>query len=408
MKIAKKNSQVCQEFFNKIQEYANEMCQIQSSLLTYLDEEDEDNNNYNSLIKTIEKSKILESKIKVKSFYRMLFSIFNDHNRSNDFLSKIDKIILKYKPDLYKYYDQDKLFCLFNENKLFALTLFGEDFSSGHLDSEISKKLYLKNDDNYTQEQFETYIQNGENEEYMCELMRRDDVDNFIQYIEKVNKSKQSRVYHTQYESHMYLIKNNLSLIEYSSFFGSNEIFTYLQLNQVDLPPELWLTVIHGRNNDLIHSLEGLKVSPPNDTYQTCINEAILCHHNEYVEYIKSNLIENSNNRESLASSLKAYNFEILKNEIESDDVEIDNNVFKTLIANDHLFIVNLLIEMNLFNIDTVLEKGYITPLYLAITKGSREIVELFLQKTDVNLRTQLISFFLYISNDVSFIYFFE
>ena len=31
------------------------------------------------------------------------------------------------------------------------------------------------------------------------------------------------------------------------------KISEYLQLNQVDLPPELWLTVIHGRNNDLIH-----------------------------------------------------------------------------------------------------------------------------------------------------------
>lgn len=80
------------------------------------------------------------------------------------------------------------------------------------------------------------------------------------------------------FESNDYLLKNEPSLIEYAAFFGSFQIFKYMQLNNVVLKPSLWPYVIHGQNFDLVHLLEEYGIRPEDERYEECLIKSIKCH----------------------------------------------------------------------------------------------------------------------------------
>ena len=94
------------------------------------------------------------------------------------------------------------------------------------------------------------------------------------------------------FETNPFLIKRKASLIEYAAFFGSIQIFKYLQLNNVELTPSLWLYAIHCNNPEIIHLLEENHVIPEDKSYFECYKESIKCHHNNIANYIKDNLID--------------------------------------------------------------------------------------------------------------------
>ena len=58
------------------------------------------------------------------------------------------------------------------------------------------------------------------------------------------------------YETNSFLLKKKtISLIEYSAFFGSIQIFQFLVFNNVDLNDDLWFYAIHGKNAEIIYDL---------------------------------------------------------------------------------------------------------------------------------------------------------
>ena len=64
-------------------------------------------------------------------------------------------------------------------------------------------------------------------------------------------------------------------------FFGSIEIYQFLNFNNVLLRPRLWYYSIHSKNAEIIHFLEENHVTPKDNTYEECYKESIKCHHNE-------------------------------------------------------------------------------------------------------------------------------
>ena len=50
------------------------------------------------------------------------------------------------------------------------------------------------------------------------------------------------------YETNGFKKLNDATLIEYAAFFGSIQIFKYLQIKGVKLTPQLWYFAIHGKN----------------------------------------------------------------------------------------------------------------------------------------------------------------
>lgn len=137
-------------------------------------------------------------------------------------------------------------------------------------------------------------------------------------------------------------------------------------LNGIELFPKLWFFTIHGRNPELIHLLERNNVRPDfieqiyveqkiieKDYFEQNMdyiyNKAIICHHNEIVDYIENNLmaekaentIETDNNVTQKNIS-KVFNF--FKNLFKKDEVvAVDNNmkqplVYKIIPANHTIF----------------------------------------------------------------------
>ena len=89
-------------------------------------------------------------------------------------------------------------------------------------------------------EKFEEKRKNGENDNYICELIRNDSIVEFIVHINKLNIPLNSNIKPSIFETNPFLMKNQPTLIEYAAFFGSIQILNYLNTNNIELTSSLW------------------------------------------------------------------------------------------------------------------------------------------------------------------------
>ena len=127
------------------------------------------------------------------------------------------------------------------------------------------------------------------------------------------------------FETNSFLLNYaSVSLIEYSAFYGSIQIFQYLILNNAELTSSLWLFSIHGKNAEIIHLLEENHIKPKDETFKECYIESIKCHHNEIAKYIENNLLDQdfvmknidiiNDDDNILLNYFRYYNFDLLPN----------------------------------------------------------------------------------------------
>ena len=131
----------------------------------------------------------------------------------------------------------------------------------------------------------------GENDLYICELIRSDSIDEFQKYLSQNNLPIETKIEPSVFETNSFLIKNQPSLIEYAAFYGSIQVFKFLLLNDASLNPMLWMYAIHSMNSDMIHLLELYHIEPEDKSYQEILKESIKCHHNNIANYIRENYI---------------------------------------------------------------------------------------------------------------------
>ena len=194
--------------------------------------------------------------------------------------------------------------------------LNNKDFLSNYASYFINEIKKIKNEEinQDNQENFEQKRKTGENDSYLCSLIRNDSIEEFIIYVNHNNVSLSSKITKSIFETNNFLLKNNATLIEYAAFFGSIQIFNYLHLNNVKFESSLWFAAIHGRNYELIQLLENNNIKPSFDSYRSLLDESIRCHHNEIANYIKENYLENADMGENMLSiCLKYYNFELIQ-----------------------------------------------------------------------------------------------
>ena len=244
------------------------------------------------------------------------------------------------------------IFNIFKGNKKIILFLIEQDLLT--IDQHIAKimqdddfseakypqyfftelKQFLNNQQIYSiskeiPENFEELRKIGENSDKLCELIRNDSIEDFIIYVKKngivVTKSVEPSIFETNplllkndndnssYGQYGYYKKSNkLTLIEYAAFFGSNQVFKYLNKNGCALTPQLWIYAIHGRDPEIIQILVDNKIQPQNDSYQESFIESIKCHHIEMTNYIQDNFL----NEKTLNFSnkcIKYYNFAFIE-----------------------------------------------------------------------------------------------
>ncbi|KAK8842176.1 hypothetical protein M9Y10_026406 [Tritrichomonas musculus] len=359
-----------------LEDYFRKLGNIEENLIMFLDNQEE---NTNLFIQYLNKQKISESKYELRSFFYLIVSTSNYYHRSADFFNKIELIITIFQEQIQNYFTSLEIFDIFQSSKRLLLFLF----KSGILTpteqiykriinhTKYLEKKYLE----YFYPEFEAYFdanirkvvkeiresnndefkqkrENGENDNYLFKLIRNDQIVDFVRYLEQTNISPSSIIQSSIYETNLLIINKYLSLIEYSAFCGSIQIFKYLYYRKAELTTSIWPYAIHGKNAEIIHFLEEKKIETLCNSYQYLIIESIKCHNNEIIYYFLNNFCENERiyNDYLYIKSCKYYNFGFLKDGI--INLLNKSNIPYYLCKYDYNLVIELLCNANNFDIN--------------------------------------------------------
>ena len=359
----------------EIQQYIDRKKVIQSKILEFIDDESNAEEDYQNFINSINNIEIEKNSDELQSILYLISKISNNHHRSSNFFSKIEKILLFLQNFIQINLSNSQIFSIFKSSKRILLFLINEKIitvnssiidemkndrfkkrnycqffypeieSFFQTDKKSIEKISSKN-----QDEFEKMRNIGENHSQICELIRNDSIEEFITFVNKNNYSLKSPIEKSIYETNSFLLKNKTSLIEYSAFFGSLQILKYFHLNGIELTQSLWIYAVHGDNPELIQYLIDNKITPKDESYQEVINESIKCHHNEIVDYIYNNILNsnyqsNYNNIVSI-QSIKYYNYEFFPKELKNEFC------FYYFCKYDHIKLVKILLNYSNLNIN--------------------------------------------------------
>ena len=399
----------------EFEDYIKQKKELYYQLLLYIENEAFSDENFQNLIRHINTQNTKENRQELREFFCLLLKISNNHFKSANFMNKIQRIISELKDNIINTFSNSEIFDIFKCNKNILLYLIKKSILT--IDKAIAYQILEKSDTKYPKyhlffaseikqfvdfdmwsdienellrynsqifENFEINRQNGENESFICSLIRDDSVEEFISYVNRTNISFSSQIKTSIFETNSFLLKKKEpTLIEYAAFYGSIQIFQYLRLNNTKLMPSLWLYAIHGRNPELIHLLEESGVEPNDKTYEECLKMAIKCHHNDIANYIKENLldekIEISNLEHNYDENIVAYSFRYMN----YDFIPIDLN---------NKFLLDYSCHYNYFKLVEILMKTKKFPLNASII----HIINLFL------LQFQIYSLFIELQNHFS------
>ncbi|KAK8870314.1 hypothetical protein M9Y10_008192 [Tritrichomonas musculus] len=317
-----------------LKEEIEKMKRVQNFLLEYVKDDLNAEENYENFIKIIKDYKINADQNEFKLILRLINTIGNNHQRANNFTSKIERILLFFEYDILKHFRNFEIFQLFWNNKRILLFLLQEkilkideyiaslitsddyiklnyaEYFSPEIKEFLTDEFIQKHCDKNTKLKDENFIKKikkekndkfyekrkeGENDNFLCYLIRTNNAKEYGIYMNRQNMSFDISIEESIFETNQFLIEQNkISLNEYAAFFGSLEIIKYNEINEgIKATSSMWNYAIHSRNAELIQYLEDKKVSPSSsDRFETILKESIKCHHNDVSTYIINNLIE--------------------------------------------------------------------------------------------------------------------
>ncbi|KAK8846951.1 hypothetical protein M9Y10_019523 [Tritrichomonas musculus] len=393
-------------------EYIENMKTIQQRLLDFIENEDDKEENYENILEIITDQKIQENQHDLKTLLYLITKIANNHHQQPHFFTKIEKILTNFKDEMKKFYSNWEIFKIFKRNKRILLFLIEEKIITidksifnrmleekyrsekyieyflpevkSFIKSEMKNKskteeltediedvydLILKIPDEEIDE-FNEKRKNGQNDGYIYKLIQNDSIEEFIVYINQKDYSIENYVIPSIFETNPFLLKNKRpTLIEYATFYGSNQIFKFLHNNEIELSDTLWIYAIHGDNAEVIHLLDENDIQPPELSYEKCINESIKCHHNHIFNYIANNFLydnytndeiyelidfENDFDDNIVSNSFRYYNFLFFPNEID----EIKTSVFGYACEYDYFSLAKILFNTGKININARIGKA--------------------------------------------------
>lgn len=222
--------------------YFTEKKTFYESIILILENCEEDNDEllFQQLIDQIKKHNVQNNREEFDNFMRTISNISNNHNRNSDLIKKIVKILIYIKDYIKQTYSNDDLLNTFSDNKLMLLFLVKNNLISSksifkmqnfhHYFLPEIKSVFSQEKMNRIEKEFldidpnifdnyEEKRQKGENDSYVCSLIRDDSVEEFISFITKNNISLSSRIKFSLFETNQFLIRKEPTLIEYSAFF---------------------------------------------------------------------------------------------------------------------------------------------------------------------------------------------
>lgn len=197
-----------------IERYLNEMKRIQENFIDFLDNEGNTEEKIQYLNHFFEDINIRNDKSKMSILFRFISSIYDNHHRGTNFLNKIFSILQLFKEDIQKYFLNSEIYNIFKGNKQILLFLNEEKILilDHYVMSKISSEKYNQYfspeiEKNDLPENFYDLRKKGENDHFVCKLIREYLIDDFIIYMNKNNISINSTIKPSIYETNSFLIK---------------------------------------------------------------------------------------------------------------------------------------------------------------------------------------------------------
>ena len=245
---------------------------------------------------------------------------------------------------------------------------------------------------------FEEQRKLGENDSFICSLIRKDAVQDFVNYLVNHSITFNSKVNHSIFETNSLLLKREATFIEYATFFGSVQIFKFLVSQGVPLTSSLWLYGIHGYSEEIIQTLERMQVKPDDESFEECYNEAIKCHHNDIANYLLKKFLKSENN----TCCFQYYNFLLIQaNMLEvcvSDLIKYDYYTFIKLLLQARKIDINQKIKVFDYEYHQMgsMNKYYQityenTLLAASISSWNLKLIKLFLYDSNIDVNQKSI-----------------
>lgn len=330
----------------EFEEYLEKKKEIQKELLLYIDDQTSVEENFQNFCVILENQRIQGSSSQLSELLHLISKISNNHHRSPNFFTKIEQILHILKESITSKKSNSQLFNIFKGNKRILLFLIENKYLT--IDKYISKQ--ITNDFGYCfyffpeirsliddhsirkierkmqeigitdPDDFEARRKEGDNECEIAQIIRNDSVDEFVSFVKNTNFSLTSQIKPSMFETNLFLIDKSFSLIEYSAFCNSINIFNYLCGNQAVLTPSLWLYAIHGNSLEIIQLLEKNNVVLKDKLLINCVAESIKCHHNEIAQYLIQNKKNEFDQNVCHLAAIESFNFVFISNNL--------NNIF--------------------------------------------------------------------------------
>ena len=112
----------------EVKQYLDARKELQNHLIEFLDNQDDDQNNYINLITDLQNQNITENKNEFILFLKLLIIISNDHHRCSNFFVKIDQILSFLKQKIKQTFSNIEIFDLFKHNLRILLFFIKNDF----------------------------------------------------------------------------------------------------------------------------------------------------------------------------------------------------------------------------------------------------------------------------------------
>lgn len=186
----------------EIQEYINQKKDFHQIILEYVEDEGENDENFRILIKKLNNILDNENDGEILNILHLISKISDNHQQNQYFIIKIERILLHLSKKIKQTLSNFEIFNIFRSNKrilLFLiknnLLLVDESIANDIANQptfchffypEIQSKVKVEN---HEFQNFERNRKIGENESYICTLIREDSVEEFVSYVSQTNLS---------------------------------------------------------------------------------------------------------------------------------------------------------------------------------------------------------------------------
>lgn len=193
----------------------------------------------------------------------------------------------------------------------------------------------------------------GFNDNYICELIRTDNVEKFCSYTVKNKINLNSKIEESIFETNLVLIEEEpLTLIEYAIVYGAIKIYDFLIKNDVNVSATMLKFTACSTNTEIFNGLfeKCMNSEKINIEIEKALITAIKCHNDALILYIINNKLIKYNIPKVIMNLLMYHNFILFDNEF-----VINASVNKSqllLILNEYKYY--LFIELFVMNSDFI------------------------------------------------------